>query len=110
MLWIQSFLRLTFTTFFKPAYLPETLDAIRRQVEYYLSDDNLATDMWLRSQMGSEGWIDLELLATFNRVRSLTTDLGEIFASLQMSHDLELQTLSWSPPAARVRRRQMFES
>ena len=94
----------------KPAYLPETLDAIRRQVEYYLSDDNLATDMWLRSQMGSEGWIDLELLATFNRVRSLTTDLGEIFASLQMSHELELQTLSWSPPAARVRRRQMFES
>lgn len=53
------------------------------QVNYYFSDENLLRDEYLRRQMDGEGWISIELLATFNRLRSLTTDLhliGEVRA------------------------------
>ena len=53
------------------------------QVNYYFSDENLLRDEYLRRQMDGEGWISIELLATFNRLRSLTTDvhlIGEVRA------------------------------
>ncbi|KAF8908436.1 hypothetical protein CPB85DRAFT_1222736 [Mucidula mucida] len=52
------------------------LDATRYyvlgQVEYYLSMQNMAQDLFLRKRMDSEGWISISLLATFNRVKQLT--------------------------------------
>ncbi|KAF5366169.1 hypothetical protein D9758_005754 [Tetrapyrgos nigripes] len=44
------------------------------QVEYYLSPQNMAQDLFLRKQMDSRGWVPISLIASFNRVRSLTTD------------------------------------
>ena len=86
-------------------YSPDaTLTAVRRQVEYYFSDGNLANDEWLVSQMDVDGFIDLQLLATFNRVRALTTSMEELYHALSLSHQLELAVVSWSPPMAKVRR------
>ncbi|KAA8917844.1 hypothetical protein TRICI_000002, partial [Trichomonascus ciferrii] len=42
------------------------------QVEYYLSVENLCKDIFLRRQMNSKGLVSLNLLASFNRVKSLT--------------------------------------
>ena len=81
------------------------MSAIQQQVEYYFSEENLARDNWLVSQMDEEGWIDLALLATFNRVRSLTTNLEELYHALSLSQQLQLQVVSWSPPIAKVRRK-----
>jgi hypothetical protein len=42
---------------------------IAQQIEYYFSVDNLLKDFFLRRQMDSDGWIPVELLASFRRVR-----------------------------------------
>ncbi|CAA7268517.1 unnamed protein product [Cyclocybe aegerita] len=44
------------------------------QLEYYLSPQNMAQDFFLRQQMDAMGWIPIQLFASFNRVRQLTTD------------------------------------
>lgn len=53
------------------------LQAIRRQVEYYFSKDNLVKDTYLRSKMDSDtGFVPISFLATFKRLASLTQDPG----------------------------------
>ena len=52
--------------------------ALRQQVEFYLSAGNLAKDQYLCQQMDAEGWVPLQLLANFNRVRSLCSDAREV--------------------------------
>jgi La domain len=37
--------------------------------EYYFSKENLVKDFYLRRQMDNDGWIPVELLASFRRVR-----------------------------------------
>jgi len=37
--------------------------------EYYFSTENLVKDFFLRRQMDTDGWIAVELLASFRRVR-----------------------------------------
>ncbi|VDQ13739.1 unnamed protein product [Trichobilharzia regenti] len=44
---------------------------ILHQVEFYFSADNLARDIYLRRQMDSDGWVDVNVIAKFNRVASV---------------------------------------
>ncbi len=54
-------------------------DMILHQVHYYLSAENLARDEFLRSKMDPhEGWLSIQLLGTFNRMRSITSDMALI--------------------------------
>lgn len=63
--------------------------AIRRQVEFYFSDANLRRDEFLRKQLDdNEGSVALETLLTFNRLKALTTDAGELAAALRESAEL----------------------
>jgi hypothetical protein len=43
--------------------------------EYYFSRENLQKDFFLRRKMDSEGYLPVTLVASFNRVRSLTNDV-----------------------------------
>ncbi|VDM00470.1 unnamed protein product [Schistocephalus solidus] len=65
-------------------------DMILRQIEFYFSEDNLARDTFLRRQMDDGGWVPLTVIARFNRVASLSTDLNKIMQALQPSQTLEL--------------------
>ena len=47
---------------------------VAMQLEYYFSLDNLLKDMYLRKNMDSQGFVYLEVLASFNRVKNLTQD------------------------------------
>lgn len=59
-----------------PYYANPMLRAcIRAQLEYYFSVENLCRDVYLRLNMNSEGWIDLSFIASFNRVKILSTDM-----------------------------------
>ena len=50
-------------------------EVIINQVHYYFSPENLCRDEFLRSQMDpQEGWLPIQLLATFNRLRSISPD------------------------------------
>ena len=62
----------------KPPQSEEELQAaIKKQVEYYFSDANLASDKFLKVEMGkSEGkWIAISCIATFNRMKTLNPSL-----------------------------------
>ncbi|XP_057304678.1 lupus La protein homolog B-like [Hydractinia symbiolongicarpus] len=57
-----------------------------RQIEYYFGDVNLPRDKFLQEKIPEDdGWITLECLTTFNRVKKLSTDLAEIAKALKKS-------------------------
>ncbi|KAL6909337.1 hypothetical protein ACP4OV_001618 [Aristida adscensionis] len=64
---------------------------LMKQIEFYFSKDNLCGDIYLRQQMDDQGWVDISVIAGFNKVRKLTDDVQcvkEIVQSLPM---LEMQ-------------------
>jgi len=63
---------------------------VRHQIEYYFSQDNLLRDVYLRSHMNEEGWLPLRLLAGFNRVKSLCSNLAMITHALRSSEIVEV--------------------
>ncbi|XP_063684435.1 la-related protein 1-like [Bolinopsis microptera] len=65
-------------------------DMVKKQVAYYLlSPSNLQGDFFLRSQMDPEGWVPLTLIASFYRIRNMTTDLGLIAEAIAESPTTE---------------------
>ncbi|KAJ7770601.1 hypothetical protein B0H16DRAFT_1516041 [Mycena metata] len=83
-----------------PAPTPRTrlsfpIDRLRQeilsQLEFYLSPENLAKDLFLRQQMDSQGWVRIETLASFNRVQSKTSDVNLVRDVLGLSHYAELR-------------------
>lgn len=75
------------------------------QVEYYFSMQNLAMDFFLRQQvssrmpyqseltlqMDSEGWIEISMIASFNRLKSLTPDVAMVKEVMHLSSLLEVR-------------------
>ncbi|OQS00557.1 hypothetical protein ACHHYP_03386 [Achlya hypogyna] len=74
-----------------PALLPATfLRTICDQLEFYFCDDNLLGDLFLLKNMNSHGYVKLELLASFGRVKKLTTDIDLLKQALELSTKLLL--------------------
>ena len=74
----------------------ELLEAVRRQVEFYFSPENLegtATgkpDLFLRSKMEAEGgWVPVMVIASFRRVQMLTPDPTVLLEALTASTTVE---------------------
>lgn len=65
-------------------------DMVRNQIEYYFSPENLVKDIFLRKKMDPEGFLPVTLIASFSRVRSLTTDINKVIMAIQDSDKLEL--------------------
>ncbi|XP_035827497.1 la-related protein 1B isoform X2 [Aplysia californica] len=68
-------------------YPPETL---RHQIEYYFSEDNLVKDLFLRKKMDTDGWVRLELLRSFNKVKELKADQKSLIQCIKASDKLQL--------------------
>ena len=57
------------------------------QLEYYFTTQNLVRDFFLRQQMDTDGWVDIPIFTTFNRIKALSTDLyllREVFSLSQL--------------------------
>ncbi|XP_061386821.1 la-related protein 1, partial [Musca vetustissima] len=65
-------------------------EAIKKQVEYYFSEENLTGDFFLRRKMDDEGCIPVTLIASFHRVLALTTDVALIITAIKESDKIEL--------------------
>ncbi|KAL5514453.1 hypothetical protein ACEPAG_2541 [Sanghuangporus baumii] len=61
------------------------------QLEYYFGAQNLASDIYLKKQMDSKGWIPISLIASFNRVRQLTQDAQLVKEVLGISSLVEVR-------------------
>ncbi|CAI9725419.1 Hypothetical predicted protein [Octopus vulgaris] len=62
---------------------------IKSQIEYYLSEDNLNRDYFLRQNMDQDGWIPLSLISTFRRIANATKVMDVIIEALQDSDTVE---------------------
>lgn len=65
-------------------------ECIKKQIEYYFSEDNLKRDFYLRRKMDPEGFLPVTLIASFHRVQALTADLNIIITAIQESDKLDL--------------------
>lgn len=65
-------------------------DCIRKQIEYYFSEENLNRDFFLRRKMDPEGFIPVPLIASFHRVQALSTDIVSVMDAIKESTTLEL--------------------
>ncbi|XP_003372396.1 la-related protein 4 [Trichinella spiralis] len=58
---------------------------VRTQLEYYFSRENLSGDMYLRSQMDNDQYVPIRIVANFNLMKKLTTDMNLIVEALRES-------------------------
>ncbi|XP_054165960.1 GATA zinc finger domain-containing protein 14-like [Oppia nitens] len=65
-------------------------DCIRKQIEYYFSDENLQRDFFLRRKMDASGSLPISLIASFHRVQALTQDVQMVIDSLLDSKTVEI--------------------
>jgi len=75
---------------------------ILKQVEFYFSDHNLPRDKFLKGLVDKdpEGWVDISVIASFARMKKLSTDIKVIVAALKSSPNL----LAVSEDDAKVKR------
>ena len=66
-------------------YSMMAVNSVARQIEYYLSEENLAKDDYLKQNISKDGFVPLSLLAKFYRLlnMSLGGDLNIIMAALR---------------------------
>nr|Q26457.1 RecName: Full=La protein homolog; AltName: Full=La autoantigen homolog; AltName: Full=La ribonucleoprotein [Aedes albopictus]AAB35931.1 La autoantigen homolog [Aedes albopictus] len=59
-----------------------------RQLEYYFGDANLARDKFLQEQISKdEGWVPVDVLLTFKRLKSLSEDKKVIVDAIEKSDE-----------------------
>lgn len=71
---------------------PELKAKVKRQVEFYFSDSNFRKDTFLRGKAAEDpdGYVSIDVLLTFNRLKSLTTDPEVIVSALSDSATLDV--------------------
>jgi len=81
---------------------PNELEAkILRQVEFYFSDSNLPKDKFLKGLINqNQGWVPIPVIASFKRMRQLTTDVQVVVNALRKSASL----LEVNPEGDKMRR------
>ncbi|KAG5317216.1 LARP protein, partial [Pseudoatta argentina] len=84
------------TCYFNNANYIDTItlkEYIRKQIEYYFSEENLVKDFFLRRKMNAQGYLPLTLIASFQRVQNLTVDIDLVIEAVLESDRLELLEL-----------------
>ncbi|XP_019052228.1 PREDICTED: la-related protein 1A-like [Nelumbo nucifera] len=69
----------------------ELCTKIQNRIEYYFSEQNLVDDFYLRGKMAYEGWVPIDLIAGFRRIKALTSDVDMIVRSLKISTTVEVK-------------------
>lgn len=61
--------------------------AIKKQVEYYLSDENLRYDKFFHDKISEsgEGWLELSLVMSCNKMKAMKSSIEDVLASLDGS-------------------------
>ncbi|KAJ1290625.1 hypothetical protein BS78_02G258800 [Paspalum vaginatum] len=76
-----------------PQDQPNLQDDIRNQIEFYFSTNNLCHDTFLRRHMNDQGWVPIDLILGFNRMRTFMglVDTNYILDAIRGSEILEVQ-------------------
>lgn len=93
---------------FSPMMDPQyVVDMVSTQLEYYFSLDNLLKDMFLRKNMDTQGFVFLDVIANFNRLKQLTVDKDLIKFVCLKSEVIEIRV--GDDGKDRLRRREGWE-
>ena len=87
----------------------QLLAAVRQQVEYYFSVENLVKDLFLRGRMDEHGWIPLPVIAGFNRIRMMTPEPGMVLEAIRGSLIVEVEAVD-GPDGHRLRKMTDWQS
>jgi hypothetical protein len=66
---------------------------IKKQVEYYLSDKNLAMDKFFNQKLqeaGAEGWLDLANILACNKIKTMKITAADIVSAVKDSTEIEV--------------------
>ncbi|XP_043553491.1 la-related protein 7 [Chiloscyllium plagiosum] len=76
----------------KRSRVNKVLSEIKKQVEFWFGDVNLHKDQFLQEliQKSRDGYVDISVLTTFNKMKKLTTDVKLIARALKDSNVIEL--------------------
>jgi la-related protein 1 len=83
------------------------MSLVQMQMDYYFSVDNLCKDLYLRKHMDSQGFVPLQFIADFRRIKSLTDSLELLRMVCR-----QVKTLEWRPGddgIDRIRKREGWE-
>lgn len=69
----------------QPKTHQELLAALKKQIEYYFSRENLSNDSYLVSLMDDSGYVSLERIACFHKVLALSNNMDDILEALKDS-------------------------
>ncbi len=58
----------------KEEFDPQLIDAVKKQIEYYFSKENLQTDAYLTSQMDAQMSVPISVVMKFAKLKALTQD------------------------------------
>lgn len=83
------------------------MDMVSTQIEYYFSIDNLLKDMFLRKNMDSQGFVFMDVIINFNRIKTLTSDKELLKAVCLRSENIEIRV--GEDGKERLRRREGWE-
>merc|ERR1712008_347476 len=64
--------------------------AVRRQVEYYFGEKNWRTDEHIRENTDTSGFVHLDIIMKFERLRALTEDVSFVRGCLEGSDIVEV--------------------
>ncbi|CAG7721109.1 unnamed protein product [Allacma fusca] len=67
------------------------VDMVKKQIEYYFSEENLEKDFYLRRKMDPEGYLPVRLISSFHRVKNMTLDYGLVLTAIRKSNELQLR-------------------
>lgn len=78
-----------------PQLVGEALDeALKAQVQFYFSRDNLSKDRFISSQMDAQGFVSIATVATFPKLKALTANLELITRAMRASPTLVVDETS----------------
>jgi hypothetical protein len=90
---------------YKQAMLKEKqrgiISSLRKQIEYYFGDKNYPRDQFMHDNADSDGYISLDLMLTFNRIKALTKETQKLIEAVANSKVAEL-----SECKTKIRRKQ----
>ena len=66
------------------------LDRVMKQLEFYLSEENLSTDEFMKKLLNCQGWVQIKDIMPFRRLQGLTMDYNVILAAVMSSQKMEL--------------------
>lgn len=88
-------------------YDPTVLkNCILGQIDYYFSVENLCKDLFLRRHMDGQGWVNLLVLANFNRIKSFALEYNFIRDVTTYSRTVDV---NFSDGYDRVRKKEGWE-